>query len=137
MNKLMNVESHIDPKIEALTDVPMPPHLHGKIMRRVFLAGYGKYLIFSTSILLLNLSVLVLDLYRALSTASAEKALQGLKETFAVTPVYFASVASTLYSILPLQSIIATAFTVALSAYIAVVFVRIYRNPQGVRLLKM
>ena len=119
-----------------MDDIPMPSHLHARIMKRVFLAGYGKYLAFSSSILALNLGVLGLDLYRAFSKEGAEQALQSLKDTFAMTPAYFASAAQTIYGILPLQSIIATAFTVALSTYIAVIFVKIYRNPAGIRLLR-
>ncbi|HVU06687.1 MAG TPA: hypothetical protein VHE10_02785 [Candidatus Paceibacterota bacterium] len=126
-----------DAMIEALPEEPMPAHLHGRIMKRVFLAGYGKYLAFSTAVLCLNLSVLSVDIYRALSNASAEAALKTLRNTFAMTPAYFASALETFWTILPLQSIAATFFTIAVSAYITVVFVRVYRNPHGVKILKM
>ncbi|MDE1875007.1 MAG: hypothetical protein KGH68_03000 [Patescibacteria group bacterium] len=117
-------------------DEPMPARVHAQIMRRVFLAGYGKYLIFSASILLLNLGVLGLDLYRSLTSENAVAALSALRTGFAMTPAYLAAAIGTLYSILPFSSIVATALTAALSGYIAVVFVRVYRNPQGVQLLK-
>ncbi|MBX4209441.1 hypothetical protein KW799_02005 [Candidatus Parcubacteria bacterium] len=130
------VERVLDMRIESLLEEPMPSHLHAKIMKRVFLAGYGKYLAFSASILLLNLGVLGLDLYRTFTSVGVAGALKTLREGFAVSPAYFASAVSTLYGVLPLQSIVATGFTVALSAYIAVIFVRVYRNPHGVRILK-
>lgn len=123
--------------IEALPEEQMPERLHGKIMKRVFLAGYGKYLAFSGAILCLNLSVLSFDLYRALTTADATKALEGLRATFAMTPAYFSSAISALYRILPLQSILATLFTIIVSAYITTIFVRVYRNPHGIKILKM
>lgn len=119
-----------------MEDIPMPSHIHARIMKRVFLAGYGKYLAFSGGILALNLGVLGLDLYRTFTSNGAANALKGLKETFALTPSYFASAASTIYSLLPLQSILATGLTVALSTYIAIVFVRIYKNPAGIKLLR-
>jgi len=135
----MNEHDTMDKKIESLADfgdIAMPEHLHGKIMKRVFLAGYGKYLFFTGSILVLNLGVLGMDLYRTFSRADASLALRSLRQGFAFSPSYIGSAISTLYSMLPLQSIIATALTVVLSAYIAVVFVRIYRNPHGVKILK-
>ncbi len=127
--------THTNEKL-MMEDIPMPSHLHGRIMKRVFLAGYGKYLAFSGSILALNLGVLGMDLYRTFASENAASALRSLKETFSMTPSYFASAASTIYSLLPLQSLVATALTVALSTYIAVVFVRIYRNPAGIKLLR-
>ena len=119
-----------------MDDIPMPSHLHARIMKRVFLAGYGKYLAFSGSILALNLGVLGLDLYRALSARGAAETLRSLKDAFALTPAYLASAAQAMYGLLPLQSIVATALTVALSTYIAVIFFKIYKNPAGIRLLR-
>lgn len=134
MNEFDTIEAAMEQM--ALADEPMPERVHGKIMKRVFLAGYGKYLAFSGAILLLNLGVLSLDLYRAFMNGEVMKALQGLRESFSFSPSYLASALGTLYGVLPVSSIIATAFTLGLTVYIANVFVKVYRNPHGVKILR-
>lgn len=113
----------------------MPPHIHARIMKRVFFAEYGKYLIFSSGILAINLCVLGIDLYRAFSSEGALKALKNLGDSFALTPSYLASAASTIYGILPFQSLVASALAIAFAIYITTVFMKIYRNPEGIKLV--
>src|SRR6185369_9553700 len=96
----------------------------------------GKYLAFSAIILAMNVGVLGMDLYRAFTADKASLALKGLRDGFAMTPSYFAAAARSIYDIVPVQSMVATALAIALSTYIAILFVRIYRNPQGIRLLR-
>ena len=133
MNKLNNKNLN---NLENIGDLPMPAHLHARIMKRVFFAGYGKYLAFSAIILAMNVGVLGMDLYRAFTADKASLALKGLRDGFAMTPSYFAAAARSIYDIVPVQSMVATALAIALSTYIAILFVRIYRNPQGIRLLR-
>jgi hypothetical protein len=129
MNEQTNQKLHI-------SDIPMPSRVHAKIMRRVFLAGYGKYLALLSGILALNLSVLGTDLYRAFTTDTASNALKALRQSFVVTPSYLASAAHTLYSIIPAQSLIAITLTLTFSVFITVMFVKIYKNPTNAKLFK-
>lgn len=123
----------IDPRIETLPEEDMPTHLHAKIMRSVFLAGYGKYLYTAAAVACLNLGVLGMELYRTFSTADAWSAVRSLKDSFALSPSYFSLAADTLYRLLPLQSLVAAGFALVISTYIAVAFVRLYRNPAALK----
>lgn len=53
-----------DPSLESLPEADFPERLHGQIMKRVFFAGYGRYLYLSSGVLFLNLGVLGRELWR-------------------------------------------------------------------------
>jgi hypothetical protein len=63
-------KSKVDPSLASLPEAEFPSHLHGQIMKRVFFAGYGKYLYLSTGVLFLNLGVLGRELWRTLKSMS-------------------------------------------------------------------
>lgn len=105
--------------VSTMHDEPIPAHLHGKIMKRVFLAGYGKYLYLSAGVLFLNLSVLASQLWRVLSHPESVQALKSLFGKF--DP-------ATLTAIMPVESLVATALSATISAYLTFVFVRLYRD---------
>jgi hypothetical protein len=64
-------KNNIDPSLKSLPEADFPERLHGKIMKRVFFAGYGKYLYASTAILFLNLGVLSREIWRTVSELQA------------------------------------------------------------------
>ena len=133
---MTNLTMNFEPKRDLLEDIPMPRDLHSKIMKRVFIAGYGKYLYLSASILFVNLGVLGLELYRKLAEIDLAPVLRGLSESFAPTPAYIQSTIATLYDVLPMQSILATGITATLCAYMAYLFVKFHRDPQSVGIFR-
>ncbi|MBI5134264.1 MAG: hypothetical protein HZA81_02665 [Candidatus Taylorbacteria bacterium] len=105
--------------VASLADEPLPSHLHGKIMKRVFLAGYGKYLYLSAGVLFLNLSVLGSQLWRVFAHPQNLAALKSLFGKF--DP-------SVLTTIMPVESLVATALSTTISAYLTFVFIKLYRD---------
>jgi hypothetical protein len=132
----MNRITNIDPQIKSLLDEPMPRDLHAKIMKRVFIAGYGRYLYLSTAVLFVNLAVLGVELYRRLVELNVAQTFQNLAETFTFSTAYLQLAATTLYNVLPFQSIIATGVTAGLCAYMAYVFVKFHQNPKSIGMFK-
>ncbi len=123
-------------RIKDLEDMPMPKELHAKIMKRVFIASYGKYLYLATAILFVNLTVLSMDLYRRLVELDVAKTVDTLVSDFAFSVTYLQSALSTLYTGLPVQSILATGVTAALCAYMTHLFVKLHRNPQSIGMFR-
>lgn len=105
--------------MKSLEEMEMPKDLHAKIMKRVFIAGYGRYLYLSSAVLFVNLGVLSFELYRKLVSIDYAKLGESLSESFSW---------STLYATLPVQTMIATAITAALCAYMANLFMKLHNN---------
>jgi hypothetical protein len=129
---MTNLTLDFEPKTSLLEDVPMPRDLHSKIMKRVFIAGYGKYLYLSTSILFVNFGVLGVELYRKLAEVRFGSVVRNLIEGFTPSAAYMQDSLATLYSVLPMQSVLATGITACLCAYMASLFVRFHRDPASV-----
>ena len=108
-----------DPHMKALEEMEMPRDLHAKIMKRVFIAGYGRYLYLSSAVLFINLGVLSFELYRRLASVDYAKLGESLSESFAW---------STVYQTLPIQTMIATGITAALCAYMVSLFMKLHNN---------
>jgi hypothetical protein len=104
-----------DPHMKALDEVEMPRDLHAKIMKRVFIAGYGRYLYLSSAVLFINLGVLSFELYRKLASIDYAR----LSESFTMPALYAA---------LPVQTIVATGITAALCAYMVSLFMKLHNN---------
>jgi hypothetical protein len=121
-----------DFRVDNLPDEPIPRDLHAKIMKRVFIAGYGKYLYLSTGILFTNLAVLGAELYRKLSEIEIAETVRAAAGQFAFTPGYIQSAIGSLYDVLPVQSIVATSITACLCAYMSYLFVKFHRDPQSI-----
>lgn len=105
--------------VSTLADEPVPARLHGKIMKRVFMAGYGKYLYLSAGVLFLNLSVLGSQLWRVFAHPDRVAALRSLFSKF--DP-------SVLATVMPIESLVATGLSATISAYLTFVFVKLYRD---------
>jgi hypothetical protein len=104
-----------DPHMKALDEVEMPRDLHAKIMKRVFIAGYGRYLYLSSAVLFINLGVLSFELYRKLASIDYAQ----LSESFTMPALYAA---------LPVQTMVATGITAALCAYMVSLFMKLHNN---------
>lgn len=102
------MKDSLDEKIFASFSVtegePVPTGLRKKIMRRVFFAGYGKYLVVSSSILVFNLAALAVEVYRALTKASTTTTA-------------------------PVVTMLAMVVTTSIAAYATYRFARAYKNP--------
>lgn len=102
------MKDSLDEKIFASFAVsegePVPQGLHKKVMRRVFFAGYGKYLVASSSILAFNLAALAVELYRAFLKAPESATV-------------------------PVVTLVATALTTSIAAYVTYRFARAYKSP--------
>jgi len=85
----MNKNNTLESVMRDLSDSPVPPHLHGKIMKRVFFVGYGRYLYACVAILAVNFYML------------ADHAVNSIKQLHVV----------------PLGTLSATALTAALCGY--------------------
>lgn len=105
-----------DPPPEVLVEIPFPRHLHGKIMKRVFFAGYGRYFYLTAGVLFLNIVMLGVNLYYAMKDM---KLIALSVDSFS---------ARNLYEILPLGSIISTALIAGLCAYLALVCIKASRG---------
>lgn len=133
---MTNLSFNFQPKSDLLEDIPMPRDLHSKIMKRVFIAGYGKYLYLSTAVLFVNFGVLSVELYRKLAEVRFGSVVKSLAESFAPTSAYLQSSLATLYDVLPIQSALATGITAALCGYMAFLFVKFHRDPQSVGIFR-
>jgi hypothetical protein len=127
----MNIKT-TDTLLSSLREESMPPNLHAKIMKRVFIASYGKYLYLSTGILFTNLAVLGTELYRKLSEIEVSSVVSDVAANFSFSPSYLQSAAHSLYKVLPMQSMAATFLTAALCGYMTLVFMRFRRDPQSI-----
>jgi hypothetical protein len=108
-----------DPHMKSLEEMEMPRDLHAKIMKRVFIAGYGRYLYLSSAVLFINLAVLSFELYRKLASVDYGRLAESLSESFAW---------STVYQTLPIQTMVATGITAALCAYMTSLFMKLHTN---------
>jgi hypothetical protein len=133
---MTNLSFDFKPQTDLLADIPMPRDLHSKIMKRVFIAGYGKYLYLSTAVLFVNLGVLSVELYRKLAEVRFGSLVKELSASFVPSASYFQSSVSALYEALPLQSVLATSITAALCTYMAFLFVKFHRDPQSVGIFR-
>lgn len=131
-----NLSVDLQTKRDLLEDVPMPRDLHSKIMKRVFVASYGKYLFAATTILFVNFGVLSFELYRRISDINYKEMAETLSQNIAFSPEYLAHATQTLYAALPVQSIFATLVTAALCAYMTSVILKFHKNPQSVSLFR-
>lgn len=85
IKEMTTSKTNIDPSLNSIPEAEYPAHLHGRIMKRVFFAGYGRYLFLSSGVLFLNLGVLGHDLWRtAMEIQTPDVILRGL----AVLPTY-------------------------------------------------
>lgn len=128
---MTNLSFEFQGKKDLLDDVPMPRDLHSKIMKRVFVASYGKYLFAATTILFVNFMVLSVELYRRIKEVHVEEMVQTLSQNLSFSPSYVSHAALTLYNALPVQSIVATTVTASLCAYMTLVIIRFNRNPRS------
>ena len=110
------------PSLPHLDDELPPRDLHGKIMKRVFLAGYGRYLYMCAGVLLLNLSVLASQLWRIFSRSEN---LASLRSMFSEST---ASAFKTFTTVVPVETLIATTLSAFISAYLTYLFIKLYRD---------
>ncbi len=132
---MTNLSFEFQGKKDLLDDVPMPRDLHSKIMKRVFVASYGKYLFAATAILFVNFMVLSVELYRRIKEVHVEEMIQALSQNLAFSPSYVSHAAQTLYAALPVQSIVATLVTASLCAYMTLVIIKFNKNPRSMGLI--
>ncbi len=131
-----NLSFDLNTKKDLLEDVPLPRDLHSKIMKRVFVASYGKYLFAATTILFVNLGVLSVELYRRISDVNFKEMAETLSQNIAFSPAYIGHATQTLYAALPVQSIFATLVTAALCTYMTFVILKFYKDPRSVGLFR-
>lgn len=128
---MTNLSFEFQSKKDLLDDVPMPRDLHSKIMKRVFIASYSKYLFAATIILFVNLIVVSIELYRRIKEVQVEEVVKALSQNLAFSPAYVGHAAQTLYAALPVQSIVATLVTAGLCTYMTLVIIRFNKNPRS------
>jgi hypothetical protein len=101
-------------------DVPMPAHLHARVMKRVFFAGYGKYLYASVAVLVLNLAVLGKEIFRASREVDMVRAFHAAD-----------NVALSVVSALSWDSIVAIGLSAMLCAATSIVLGKIYQDSKA------
>lgn len=110
---------------EIMPEIPeaeIPADLHGKIMKRVFFAGYGRYLYLSTGVLFLNLGVLVRELWRTVAVLRTPDALRSLSETLDLNLLARVS------GELPIHVFIILGITTVATAYALIMIWKLYRE---------
>jgi hypothetical protein len=78
-------------QVDPLTSIPeadFPTHLHGQIMKRVFFAGYGKYLYLSTGVLFLNLGMLGREVWHTVSELRIHNIDTAMVKGFSAVPMH-------------------------------------------------
>jgi hypothetical protein len=121
MNNTMNHTK--GPDIETsfrFEELEMPAHLHAKVMKRVFFAGYGRYLYASAAVLVLNLAVLGKEVFRAVREVDMARAVAAADHA-----------AFSIVSALSWDSIVAIGLSALLCAATSIVLGKIYRDSKA------